>query len=244
MYFNRLFFTVILVAGGCLARSVWGAPTIKNFGNTVNSNVYSGVHTNKTTQPQSQSNATAKRASSVRALSLTTKPAPKTYNNDTGTADKPASSVASVRRSGKHANLVKGISSKLSSSHTSQLGTSSDTNISDLEQRVSSLESEITTKQGLLESGDGISIDGNTISLDDNFADLPNKIEEMNQDIEDLADQIGTAPLPSDYYTAAQTEEYMEQHYYNKQYVDDIVGALTGHGIADEFVPTFLTNGQ
>ncbi|MBO4480858.1 MAG: hypothetical protein J5742_04570 [Alphaproteobacteria bacterium] len=241
MYSTKLFFGVVFVAGGLLACPVIAAPTVKNLEGATSTSAYGNVRGTKGIQ--AESTTAGKRASSVRALSLATKPAAtKTVNGTYVGTTKTANAVDSARTPGKHNNLIKGISSKLSSSNSSQPGGSGNT--SDLERRITDLEAEMATKQDILESGNGIDINGNTISLSEEIAVLPEIIDELTQNIDELGEQIDAVTLPENYYTIDETEAYLQQHYYTKQYVDQIVNQLSKTNIASHFDPAFLHQGQ
>lgn len=239
LYRNRCFFMTVLMLGGMLIRPAVAAPTVKRLDGAVNSNVY-GNNVNRGTQAKSLTSPQV--ASSGRALSLNTKSAPKSTSGTktTTTVPKTTAVADSARAPGLHGNLVKGISSKLSSNYTQPSGVG---NTSDLTQRVIDLEAAMPTKQIILEPGDGIVIDGNTISLSQEMMNLPEQIDEINQAIDDLNEQIET-PLPSNYYTVEQTQDYLQDNYYDKDYVDQVVNQLSNMNVANNFDPGFLTQGQ
>ena len=232
MYSTRLFFAVILVTGGVLSRPVAAAPAVKTFNNTTSTSAYGNVRA-KGIQTTPTTAATTKGASTARTLGLTTKPMTKAAKGTYVGTTKATGSVDSSRTPGKHGNILKGISSKLSANYSSQQGGGGST--TDLEQRVTGLETEITTKQDILTPGDGISISGDTISVTTDIMELPDKVDGMSQELSSLAEQIGTAPLPSDYSTTAETQAYLEENYYNQQSVNDIIGALANREVADTF---------
>lgn len=226
MYQKGLFLTVVLFAGGIVAAPVVAAPAVKTFGNAISSSTYNNF--NRSTP--AKLSATTKGASSARTLSLTTKPTAKASSDTHGTSvstSKSTGYTTAARLPGAHGNLFKGISSKLSANYASQSGGGGA--ISDLEQRISVLESEITTKQDILTPGDGIDISGGTISLTENVVTLSDKVDEMSQAIDDL----GT-----------QTQKYIQETYYTKEEIDNVVEQLAPSNVVSDFDPTFLTKGQ
>ena len=221
LHLNRLLLGLGAIAGVSLICPVVAAPSVRNFGNTTSSKTFNNTRssTMKTNQLSSGAN---KRASSLRVSDSTIKPVTKTASvtksASVGTTQR-GSSVGSSRMSGLRGNVVKEISSKLSSNYTSQPG-GSGSNTSNLEQRINSLENQISTKQNVLESGEGINIEHNTISVSQEIASLPETVENLNQEINNLSQQINDATLPANYYTAEQTRAYVQQNYYDKQYID------------------------
>ena len=208
MYQKRLFFTVVLLAAGVLTRPTVAAPSVKKLGTT--NNTVGTIQNNR--MALTKLSTTNNRAPSVRALGATTKSTTKATTNTTNTGD-------SARLPGLHGNLLKGLSSKLSSNYTAP---ASETDTSDLMQRVTDLEAEMATKQGILESGDGIIIDGTTISLSNEITNLPEKLEDIEKDIDDLNEKIEAAGLSDEYYT--------------KEQVDSIISQLSDMNIVDTFV--------
>lgn len=237
MYQKGLFLAVILLTGDVFATAVGAAPTVKTFGNATSSSAYGTIRSNR--DSMTQPSITNKRAASARSLGLTTKPTTKvaSVTTNTNTAPKATGSIGSARAPGLHGNILKGISSKLSSNNPSQ-PVGPDT--SDLEQRVAALEAEMPTKQDILEPGDGIDITGTTISLSEDVATLSDKVDEMAQDIEDLNDRVD----PEKYYTIEKTQEYLQENYYTRDDVDQITGQISKPDIVDDFDPTFLTKGN
>ena len=74
------------------------------------------------------------------------------------------------------------------------------------------------------------------VALEEQMASLPEKVAEIEQKVGDLD--------VANYYTIAQTEEYLRQNYYTKQYVDKIISQLPTAKIANNFDPSFLHAGQ
>ncbi len=72
------------------------------------------------------------------------------------------------------------------------------------------------------------------------ISDLPEKVAEIDTQISDLNEKVDVANLSSNYYTIGQTKDYLEQYYYTKAYVDQIVSQLTGANVVDHFDPSFL----
>ena len=227
MYLTRLFLAVVLMMFFSAPYPSTAAPTVKQLGGTTINNALS-----KTNQESVTKSATASMPS-VRALGLSTKPATNATN---ATATKTTGTSDSVRLSGLHGNLVKGIGSKLSSNLSSQPGGGGAVT-SDLTQRVINLETEMANKQGILEPGEGIYIDGNTISLSDEILALSEQMEEIAQELDDLNDQFGT----DNYYTIGETEEYFKENYYTKEDIDAVINRFTKMNIADHFDPGILT---
>ena len=182
-----IFASIIL---GMSASPVIAAPTIKKFGiNTTNNTQDNISKKNLTKLPANP------RASSVRAFGLSNSQA--TPDNSINIAAKPVNNNNSMRLSALHNSVIKGLSSKLSTSSAQQQQQQPvvDNPItSDLEQRVMNLETEVSTKQETLESGDGIIFDGKTISLTNEIMTLPDEIDEINQEIDNLNQKISQIP--------------------------------------------------
>lgn len=182
-----IFASIIL---GMSASPVIAAPTIKKFGiNTTNNPQDNISKKNLTKLPANP------RASSVRAFGLSNSQA--TPDNSINIAAKPVNNNNSMRLSALHNSVIKGLSSKLSTSSAQQQQQQPVTDnpaTLDLAQRVMDLETEISTKQENLESGDGIIFDGKTISLTDEILTLPNEIDEINQEIDNLNQKISQIP--------------------------------------------------
>jgi predicted nuclease with TOPRIM domain len=111
---------------------------------------------------------------------------------------------------------------------------------SDLLRRVENLENKMGEKQDTLEAGNGIEFDGNIIGLTEEMAALPEKVTQIDEQISDLNDKVDIANLSSNYYTIGQTQDYLEQNYYTKAYVDSIVSQLSGANVVSQFNPSFL----
>ncbi len=232
LYQNRLFLVLGLVTAGILTCPAVAAPTVKRLTGVSTSDIQ---NVNAT---QSKSSLTNQRASSIRSFGSTTKSVTGATNtaNVVNTVPKTTESANSMRISGLHGNIVKGINSVISSDHkTSTSGGAT----SNLTERVTNLEEKIATKQEILESGDGINIDGKTVSVSEEIAVLPEKVAEIDQEIHDINDRIDGINL-GNYYTINGTEEYLQRNYYTKQYVDQIVSQLSNAKIADSFDPSFL----
>ena len=221
---NRLFFWGGVITGCALVCPVMAAPSVKNFGNAVSSSAYNGK------KAYAQSPDITKRAGSVRLSGLTSKPttmvasAPKSVS----VAPQQVNYTNSARSSGVRGNVMKGVSSKLSSNYASQQassgagssGTGNGGNTSGLEQRITNLETRIQAKQDVLHPGQGVDIENNTIGLSQEMTGLPGIVDEMGQRIDDLSRQINEATLPANYYTADETRTYLSENYYNQQYID------------------------
>ena len=182
-----IFASVIL---GMSASPVIAAPTIKKFGINTTNNTQDNINKTSLTKLPASS-----RASSVRAFGLSNSQA--NTNNSINIAAKPVTPDNSMRLSALHNSVIKGLSSKLSTSSAQQQQQQPvvDNPItSDLEQRVMNLETEVSTKQETLESGDGIVFDGKTISLTDEILTLPNEIDEINQELDNLNEKISQIP--------------------------------------------------
>jgi hypothetical protein len=188
---------------------------------------------------EANNNTSSKKASSVRTLGMTVKPQTNKQLNKTANNN--------IDRSSMHTNLLKGIGKKIAvtpsikPSQPTQPTTSGTTIPADLEQRITNLQNDIDSKQNILTAGNGIDINGNIISLSEQMQNLPERIEEINQKTDNLTDQINNATLPQNYYTVDETEEYLQQHYYTKQYVDAIVNQLSNANVVKNFDPSFLT---
>lgn len=171
------------------ASPVIAAPTIKKFGINTTNNTQDNINkTSLTKLPASP------RASSVRAFGLSDSQA--NTNNSINIAAKPVTPNNSMRLSALHNSVIKGLSSKLSTSSAQQQQQPVVDNpiTSDLEQRVMNLETEVSTKQETLESGDGIIFDGKTISLNNEIMTLPDEIDEINQELDNLNEKINQIP--------------------------------------------------
>ncbi len=232
LYRNGLFLAIILVTGGVWTCPSVAAPSVKKLGGTIVGNFKSGTPTTINT-----------RAPSLRTINSTTKSASLSNNSKSNTKPSPktSSSVDSARLPGLHGNLIKGMGSKLSANYASPTNGGG---TSDLAQRIDNLEKEIISKQETLESGNGISINGTTISLSEEIASLPERLEEINKEIEDLDEKIDAAGLSGDYYTIDETQAYLQQNYYTKPYLDQIISQLSNANVVDQFDPSFLHQGQ
>ena len=186
---SAIFLIFISVILGMSASQVFAAPTIKKFGINTTNNTQDNI--NKTSLTKLPANP---RASSVRAFGLSNSQA--TPDNSINIAAKPVDNNNSMRLSALHNSVIKGLSSKLSTSSAQQQQQPVTDNPAtlDLAQRVMDLETEISTKQENLESGDGIVFDGKTISLTNEILTLPNEIDEINQEIDNLNQKISQIP--------------------------------------------------
>lgn len=186
---SAMFLIFISVILGMSASQVFAAPTIKKFGINTTNNTQDNI--NKTSLTKLPANP---RASSVRAFGLSNSQA--TPDNSINIAAKPVNNNNSMRLSALHNSVIKGLSSKLSTSSAQQQQQPVIDNPAtlDLAQRVMDLETEISTKQENLESGDGIVFDGKTISLTNEILTLPNEIDEINQEIDNLNQKISQIP--------------------------------------------------
>lgn len=186
---SAMFLIFISVILGMSASQVFAAPTIKKFGINTTNNTQDNI--NKTSLTKLPANP---RASSVRAFGLSNSQA--TPDNSINIAAKPVNNNNSMRLSALHNSVIKGLSSKLSTSSAQQQQQPVTDNPAtlDLAQRVMDLETEISTKQENLESGDGIVFDGKTISLTNEILTLPNEIDEINQEIDNLNQKISQIP--------------------------------------------------
>lgn len=214
-----------MMTGGIFAFSSVAAPTVKKLGGTTTNDATGDI----TKQTITKLSTTNQRSPSVRTLSLSN---PKTSTSTSAT--KASNSANSSRLPGLHSNIIKSIGSKLSANNASQ---SNNGNKSDLAQRVTDLEAEMVTKQEILEPGNGINIDKNTISLAQDITSLPEKLDTITQEIDDLDKKIEEAGLSGEYYTKEQTEEYVSDNYYNKEYLDAILSQLSAANIAKDFDP-------
>lgn len=187
---SAMFLMFVSVILGMSASQVFAAPTVKKFGINATNNTQNNISKkNLTKLPASP------RASSVRAFGLSSTPT--NTNNSISVAEKPVNNNNSIRLSALHNSVIKGLSSKLSTSSAQQQQQQpviDSPATLDLAQRVTDLETEISTKQENLESGDGIVFDGKTISLTDEIMTLPNEIDEINQEIDNLNQKISQIP--------------------------------------------------
>lgn len=235
MYQRGLFLLVILATGGCLTHLGVAAPVVKKLGDPTNNNYYSNFQEIKT--PQVQTSTITNRAPAIRVSGAATKSVSKTVGGTqtVSTTPKSGTYIDATRKSGLHNNLIKGVGSKLSSSSPSGGGGAT----SDLIQRITNLEQEMATKQEILDAGDGIDITGNTIGLMPDISDLPTRIDEMAQEIDDLNEKVDGAGLSNDYWTAEETQDYLEQHYYTAEYVNQIINQIKPN-VVNDFDPGFL----
>ena len=234
LYRNALFLAVGALTMSVFTYSSVAAPAVKRLGGTNTSNIQNSKVT-------SLKSPTGQRASSLR-MGGYAKPASKTTNGTsiTGSTPKTVGSSNSMRISGLHGNIVHGIGSHLSGNHTTPSGGSGGADTSELTQRVIALESQMATKQTTLESGDGIIIDGNTIGLSGEMAGVPERLDTIDQQISDLNDFVNI----TNYYTIDQTQGYLQQNYYDKPTIDQIISQLPTAKIANNFDPSFLHSGQ
>ena len=230
LYRNVFFLAFSLVSTGVLMYPAMGAPTVKRLGATNTG----GTQVNNVVPPK-----TTPRASSIRTSGSYIKP--KTSTNDGTTSPSiPTSTVASTGSNRlAHVRFLNGIEKKLVPGNTQQ-PTGSNTDVSDLTNRVVALEEQMATKQETLEPGDRIDITGNTIGVTEEIALLPAKVAEMEQQISGLTDFVDATK----YYTIDQTKTYLQNNYYTKQYVDQIVGDLANAKVVKVFDPSFLHDGQ
>jgi len=228
LYRNKLFLAVILVTGGVLTCTASAAPTIKKIGGTTDNSTQGTMDKGTLTKL-----STAQRTPSIRALGLSAQP---TATNTVSSASQSAGNGGSMRLSGVHNNIFSGFASKLSSNSGTSTGGNSGSITSNLTQRVTDLEAAMVTKQEILESGNGIDINGNTIGLSDEIASLPERLESVEKDIDDLNDQIKDINLSDDYYTI----DEVQQNYYDKETVDQMISQLSSMNVVNQFDPGFL----
>lgn len=228
---NDLFLLIVLVSCGVFARASVAAPSVKNLGGAVSS----GTQSNAGGESQMKLSPTTQRTPSLRMSGSTMESGSK-LTNDAGNATS-KTNADYARLSGLHSNLIKGIGSKLSSNYNAQ---PRNPDTSDLTQRVINLESEIATKQNILEPGTGIDIDGDTIGVTAEIAALPARLNTMDQDLADLNDKIDGAH----YYTISDAQEYMEQNYYDKTYMNTVINQLSSLNVVSQFHPGFLLGNQ
>ena len=225
MYQKRLFFAVVLITAGVLARPLMAAPTVKKLSGAT-SDSFAGKGTPARTSILTQ------RAPSLRLSGTTTKSALQTTNDtkNTNTASKSQNATNSARLPGLHGNLMKGLASKLATNGQSSSGGNDN---SELLQRIIDLEADMATKQETLEPGDGIDINGATIRLTEDITNLPDRIDTISQDIDDLNEKIEAAGLDGEYYT----KEQIDTGYYNKAYLDPILSQISSDNIVKDFSP-------
>lgn len=229
MHPKSVILAVILATEGILTSPSRAVPVVKKLGDPTNSNFYS--RDSKDIQIQ--------RAPALRTSGATIKPTTTISSSPkvVSTTPKASGYIDSARRSGLHKNLATGLSSKLSSSSTTPSGGGSA--VADLTQRIVNLEEAMSNKQEALDAGDGIIIDGKTISVSDDLANLPTTLDEINQEIDNLHEMIDGAGLSDDYWTADETQNYLEQNYYTKEYVNQIVNQIRPE-VVNDFDPGFL----
>ena len=217
---NRRFLAVLLVLVCAFAYSSYAAPAVKRLGMSNSGNIQN-------------SNVTPSKASitpSKSATSSMSRPAPVAKVGGTTSLNakaKTAGTADTERLAAIGKNLVK--TKIISGTSVQPQGVDN----SALIKRITDLENQIDAKQENLEAGDGIIIDGNTISVSEEIAGLPEKVSDLN-------DKVDIANLSSNYYTIGQTQEYLEENYYTKAYVDQIVSQLSGANVVSQFDPSFL----
>ena len=106
-----------------------------------------------------------------------------------------------------------------------------------LRDKVEQLEAEVALKQNALQTGDGLVVENGVLSLSQDIEGLADSIANLKQQMADKADLLN---VTNNYYTIGQTEEYLNQNYYNRQYVDRIVEQLSGARVVSQFDPAFL----
>ena len=210
--------SVILLVGlvfvGVLVRPSCAAPAVKRLGM---SNTGSNVQSNTVATPKAATKATTsntQRAPSVRLVGSSAKVAPKTVGGTTSlnAKTKTTGSVDTERLAAIGKNLIK--TKPIVQPSTVQ---PSSAETSELLKRVETLEG----KMGQI-------------------SDLPEKVAEIDTQISDLNEKVDVANLSSNYYTIGQTQEYLEENYYTKAYVDQIVSQLSGANVVNQFDPSFL----
>ena len=198
-------------------RVSWGAPTVKKLGVSNTSAVSEGNTTaSKAVTPKKASTATTSatpRASSVRLLGTSTKSGTKSVAGTVGTKTTGVANTERLSAIGK--NLIK--TKAVAGPNYSGMPQTAAVENTELMKRVQNLESKI-----------------------EEISDLPETIAEIQQDIGDLNDKVDVANLSSNYYTIGQTQDYLEQNYYTKAYVDSIVSQLSGANVVSQFNPSFL----
>ena len=236
-HINHLFLLVGLVFVGVFVAPSYGAPTVKRLGM---GNSGSNVQSNTLATPKAATKATTsntQRAPSVRLVGSSARIAPKVAGAPTTlNAKAKTTGVADTERL---AAIGKNLIRTKSMTQQSNVQPSSVEN-SDLLRRVENLENKMGEKQDALEAGNGIEFDGNIIGLTEEMAALPEKVTQIDEQISDLNDKVDIANLSSNYYTIGQTQEYLEENYYTKAYVDQIVSQLSGANVVSQFDPSFL----
>ena len=227
---NRRFLAVLLVLVCAFAYSSYAAPAVKrlgmsNSGNIQNSNV---TPSKASITPSKSATSSMSRPASVRLVGSSVTPVAKVGGTTSLNAKaKTAGTADTERLAAIGKNLVK--TKIISGTSVQPQGVDN----SALIKRITDLENQIDAKQENLEAGDGIIIDGNTISVSEEIAGLPEKVSDLN-------DKVDIANLSSNYYTICQTQEYLEENYYTKAYVDQIVSQLSGANVVSQFDPSFL----
>lgn len=212
---NRRFLAVLLVLVCAFAYSSYAAPAVKrlgmsNSGNIQNSNV---TPSKVSVTPSKSATSSMSRPASVRLVGSSVTPVAKVGGTTSLNAKtKTTGSVDTERLAAIGKNLIK---TKPIVQPSNVQPSSAET--SELLKRVETLEG----KMGQI-------------------SDLPEKVAEIDTQISDLNEKVDVANLSSNYYTIGQTQEYLEQYYYTKAYVDQIVSQLTGANVVDHFDPSFL----
>ena len=221
-------------------RLSYAAPAVKRLGVSNSGNIQKNTVTPTkalvTPLKNSATNSTP-RTPSVRLVGSSATPVNKVGGGTTSLNSKvkTAGTTEAERLAAIGKNLIK---TKVVSSGTSVQPQGVDN--SALIKRITDLENQIDAKQENLEAGDGIVIDGNIISVSKEISALPETVAEMQQDISDLSDKIIAPGSSESYYTIGQTQAYLQEHYYSKQYVDQIVSQLSGANVVNQFDPSFL----
>ncbi len=127
----------------------------------------------------------------------------------------------------------------VSSTNTSAIGKATSARLSGFHGNiVKSIGSKISQNQLGSPSGSNTApsdLTDRVVALEEQMATLPDKVADLEQRIGDLN--------VTNYYTITQTEEYLGQNYYTKQYVDQIISQLPSAKIANNFDPGFLRGG-
>ena len=234
-HINYSFLLVGLVFVGVFVAPSYAAPTVKRLGM---GNSGSNVQSNTLATPKAAATATTtQRAPSVRLVGSSAGIAPKVAGAPTTLSAK--AKTTGVADTERLAAIGKNLIRTKSITQQPNVQPSGVEN-SDLLRRVENLENKMGEKQDTLEAGNGIEFDGNIIGLTEEMAALPEKVAQIDEQISDLNDKVDIANLSSNYYTIGQTQDYLEQNYYTKAYVDSIVSQLSGANVVSQFNPSFL----
>ncbi len=218
LYHNRLFLAVGLVLVGVLSYPSVAAPTVKRLGVSNNNNIQSNIKNIKT--------AAAKPSAASKISTTNVQRAPSVRVLGTSATKPTVKTISATKSTNTKAAANAANTERLSviRNHLIKGGTGTTSNLAPQPQ---SVETDNMLKR--------------IVALEEQMANLPEKVEEINQKIDEKAD---VANLSANYYTIGDTQDYLQQNYYTKQYVDQIVSQLSGANIVNTFDPGFLHQGE